>query len=345
MHTSCYLGFLNCIYLRSGVENLIQYLSFKMSTRCLLSYRVKITAKVFNGNVVYHKPEPRFVPQGLQLDRQIFKAEMFPDKYRVIHEFVDDIFNQHITEALKRRNTIRQDLKSRPMRRLFVDELRSYIIPEAPVSPTVAINNFLGNMTINRSTYERRAVLTWEQFELIVDLLDEALRQETQSKDSGITPIIMDISTRLCTELGDVRYYANMSHQIQRHEIWRNMPFWESLFNEQVNNQIRLLYIDFCEEERKSHKYQQGNQYQHSHTMNISNGHSWSSSSSSPSDSRTKQSINSPERNDKSSVIIVGRKNSNNNNINNNNQKSNVSLIIILNLGIFVFINYLFSIG
>ncbi|VDP56478.1 unnamed protein product [Schistosoma curassoni] len=280
-------------------------------------------ALINKRNVVYHKPEPRFVPQGLQLDRQIFKAEMFPDKYRVIHEFVDDIFNQHITEALKRRNTIRQDLKSRPMRRLFVDELRSYIIPEAPVSPTVAINNFLGNMTINRSTYERRAVLTWEQFELIVDLLDEALRQETQSKDSGITPIIMDISTRLCTELGDVRYYANMSHQIQRHEIWRNMPFWESLFNEQVNNQIRLLYIDFCEEERKSHKYQQGNQYQHSNTMNISNGHSWSSSSSSPSDSRTKQSINSPEKNDKSSVIIVGRKNSNNNN---NNQKSNITI-------------------
>lgn len=92
------------------------------------------------------------------------------------------------------------------MRRLFVDELRSYIIPEAPVSPTVAINNFLGNMTINRSTYERRAVLTWEQFELIVDLLDEALRQETQSKDSGITPIIMDISTRLCT----VSVFASM---------------------------------------------------------------------------------------------------------------------------------------
>ncbi|XP_018651634.1 myotubularin-related protein [Schistosoma mansoni] len=271
-------------------------------------------------NVVYHKPEPRFVPQGLQLDRQIFKAEMFPDKYRVIHEFVDDIFNQHITEALKRRNTIRQDLKSRPMRRLFVDELRSYIIPETSVSPTVAINNFFGNMTINRSTYERRAVLTWEQFELIVDLLDEALRQETQSKDSGITPIIMDISTRLCTELGDVRYYANMSHQIQRHEIWRNMPFWESLFNEQVNNQIRLLYIDFCEEEQKSHKYQQGNQHQHPHTMNLSNGHAWSSSSS-PSDSSTKQSINSPEKNDKSSVIIVGRKNNNN-----NNQKSNITI-------------------
>ncbi|TNN07981.1 Myotubularin-related protein [Schistosoma japonicum] len=243
-------------------------------------------------NAIYHKPEPRFVPQGQQLDRQIFKAEMFPDKYRVIHEFVEDIFNQHITEALKRRNTIRQDLKSRPMRRLFVDELRSYLIPETSQSPAEAINNFIDdNMTIDRSVYDKRAVLTWEQFELIVDLLDEALRQETQSKDSGITPIIMDLSTRLCTELENVRYYANMSHQIQRHDIWRHMPFWESIFNEQVNNQIRLLYIDFCEEQ-ESRKQQQVNQH---HT----------SSPSLSSDGRN-QFKNSSEK-DYKSIIIVER--------------------------------------
>ncbi|CAH8512381.1 unnamed protein product [Schistosoma turkestanicum] len=278
-------------------------------------------------NVVYHKPEPRFVPQGQLLDRQIFKAEMFPDKYRVIHEFIDDIFNQHITEALKRRNTIRQDLKSRPMRRLFVDELRSYINPETSVLPTISINNLIEKVTIDRSEYEKRAVLTWEQFELIVDLLDEALRQETQSKDSGITPIIMDLSTRLCTELEDVRYYANMSHQIQRHEIWRNMPFWESVFNEQVNNQIRLLYIDFFEEEQKSHKQQHQQDNQHS-AMNLSNGgYTWrspsptsSSSSSSLSDSSRKQLKNSSGKNEKSSsVIIVGLNN------NNNNHKSNIT--------------------
>ncbi|KAK4470174.1 hypothetical protein MN116_005754, partial [Schistosoma mekongi] len=257
-------------------------------------------------NVIYHKPEPRFVPQGQQLDRQIFKAEMFPDKYRVIHEFVEDIFNQHITEALKRRNTIRQDLKSRPMRRLFVDELRSYLIPETSQSPTEAINNFIDdNMTID-SVYDKRAVLTWEQFELIVDLLDEALRQETQSKDSGITPIIMDLSTRLCTVLENVRYYANMSHQIQRHEIWRHMPFWESIFNEQVNNQIRLLYIDFCEEQ-ESHKQQQ----KHQHTV--------SNHTSSPSlslDGRN-QFKNSSEE-DYKSIIIVER--------NGDNHKSKASV-------------------
>ncbi|VDQ04466.1 unnamed protein product [Trichobilharzia regenti] len=115
---------------------------------------------------------------------------------------------------MKRRNTIRQDLKSRPMRRLFVDELRRYLVPEssssggASMSPSEAINDFIvGNMVVDRNIYDKRAVLTWEQFELIVDLLDEALRQETQSKDSGITPIIMDLSTRLCTVSVYFLYY------------------------------------------------------------------------------------------------------------------------------------------
>lgn len=41
------------------------------------------------------------MPQGHILDRQLFKALMFPDKNRVLREFIADIFNQHITEALK----------------------------------------------------------------------------------------------------------------------------------------------------------------------------------------------------------------------------------------------------
>lgn len=45
--------------------------------------------------------EPRFVPHGLELDKQIFKTEALSDKNKVIREFVANIFNNHITEALK----------------------------------------------------------------------------------------------------------------------------------------------------------------------------------------------------------------------------------------------------
>ncbi|VDP70421.1 unnamed protein product [Echinostoma caproni] len=201
------------------------------------------------GTSQYQKSEPRFVPQGHILDRQLFKALMFPDKNRVLREFIADIFNQHITEALKRRNTIRQDLKSRPIRRLFVDELQRYLIPVPNLSPTEAINE-LANST-DRCLHEQRALLTWEQFELIVDLLDEALCQESQSEDTGIAPIVMELSTKFCTQLNNVRYYANMTHQIQRHHVWEQMSFWESVFNEHVNNQIRQLYLHFSEQEQQ----------------------------------------------------------------------------------------------
>ncbi|CAH8820444.1 unnamed protein product, partial [Trichobilharzia szidati] len=113
-------------------------------------------------------------------------------------------------------------------------------------------------------------------------------------------------------ELENVRYYANMSHQIQHHDIWRHMPFWESVFNEQVNNQIRLLYIDFSEEELKSHKQQQQQQQSNqNHVGNLPNGHASSTTTSNGIRKQCK-SPSSPEK-DGISIVIVGR---------NGNQKS-----------------------
>lgn len=45
--------------------------------------------------------KPRIVPKGEQLDRHAFKSELPAEKCRVIREFVADIFDLHITEALK----------------------------------------------------------------------------------------------------------------------------------------------------------------------------------------------------------------------------------------------------
>ncbi|KAF6777609.1 hypothetical protein AHF37_03113 [Paragonimus kellicotti] len=40
-----------------------------------------------------------------------------------------------------------------------------------------------------------------------------------------------------------------MAHQIQRHAIWEQMSFWENVFNEHVNNQMRQLYLHFSEQD------------------------------------------------------------------------------------------------
>ncbi|TPP60912.1 Myotubularin protein 13 [Fasciola gigantica] len=131
------------------------------------------------------------------------------------------------------------------------------------MSPSEAINDLANNT--DRCLHEQRALLTWEQFELIVDLLDEALCQESQSEDTGIAPIVMELSTKFCTQLNNVRYYANMTHQIQRHHVWEQMSFWESVFNEHVNSQIRQLYIHFSEQEQQQQQYNQQRSLSSSH--------------------------------------------------------------------------------
>ncbi|KAL7061824.1 hypothetical protein AAHC03_0763 [Spirometra sp. Aus1] len=199
----------------------------------------KAHARRSSSTVVLERQEARFVPRGEQLDRQAFKADLPRDKCRVIREFVADIFNRHITEALKRRNTIRQDLKSQSIRRLFVDELGKQIIPPSG-------DDNAGTPTATASLVNAhgwRASLNWDQFDLIVGLLDEALRYEDMSYNTVIAPFVVDLATRLSTQLGGIRYYANMTHSIQRHRIWGDLGFWEDVFNEQVNSQLRQLYL------------------------------------------------------------------------------------------------------
>uniref|UniRef100_A0A183SJX9 UDENN domain-containing protein n=1 Tax=Schistocephalus solidus TaxID=70667 RepID=A0A183SJX9_SCHSO len=202
-------------------------------------FAMKANARRSSSTVAMERQEARFVPRGEQLDRQAFKADLPRDKCRVIREFVADIFNRHITEALKRRNTIRQDLKSQSIRRLFIDELGKQIIP--PSEDVNASGSTVGASPAN--AHGSRASLNWDQFDLIVGLLDESLRYEDMSYNTVIAPLVVDLATRLSTQLGGIRYFANMTHSIQRHRIWGNLTFWEDVFNEQVNNQLRQLYL------------------------------------------------------------------------------------------------------
>ena len=54
---------------------------------------------------------------------------------------------------------------------------------------------------------ERKALLGYQQFELVNDLMGEALRQEGQNEESGVVPIIMELSTKFCTVIICVTYF------------------------------------------------------------------------------------------------------------------------------------------
>ena len=47
--------------------------------------------------------------------------------------------------------------------------------------------------------FERRASLNWDQFDVIVGLLDEALRYEGMSYNTVIAPTVLDLATRIST--------------------------------------------------------------------------------------------------------------------------------------------------
>lgn len=90
----------------------------------------------------------------------------------------------------QRRSTIRHDLKSRSLRRLFVEELRVYVVPPPQSALTTGI---IADGKLGQAVYDQRALLTWEQFELVVDLIDEAMCQESLSEETGIAPVVMNL--------------------------------------------------------------------------------------------------------------------------------------------------------
>lgn len=86
-------------------------------------------------------------------------------------------------------------MKSQPFRRLFVDELCKKIIPPISLSG-IASNNCPESLIME---FERRASLNWDQFDVIVGLLDEALRYEGMSYNTVIAPFVLELATRIST--------------------------------------------------------------------------------------------------------------------------------------------------
>ena len=59
--------------------------------------------------------------------------------------------------------------------------------------------------------FERRSSLNWDQFDVIVGLLDEALRYEGMSYNTVIAPTVLDLATRISTvrNLAFIIFFCN----------------------------------------------------------------------------------------------------------------------------------------
>ncbi|VDK42813.1 unnamed protein product [Anisakis simplex] len=87
-----------------------------------------------------------------------------------------------------------------------------------------------------------RATLLPQQFELIVRLINCALKQESKEDEHGIAYAMLYLSNIYCRRLtAGVHQFVYTC--IQEHDVWENEQFWEAAFFHDVHRQLRRLYM------------------------------------------------------------------------------------------------------
>lgn len=200
-------------------------------------------------------------------------------KLNVLRACLDAIFDNRISDAKKVLRAVKRDLKSRVLRHQLVRMLERLMSqsPGAPTSdesgsdPITAQGPFWPDLT-------RRGPLQRAQFDLVVELLEEALRQDAAGGGhggaqvgtlghfwlmgdlgesdashvrfggraegggapsesdhcgdcSGIATSVLHIATQLHMQVHNVRYFAYMCEEVQKHPVWQSLKFWKSFLH------------------------------------------------------------------------------------------------------------------
>ncbi|GAB6021252.1 hypothetical protein CHUAL_003867 [Chamberlinius hualienensis] len=87
-----------------------------------------------------------------------------------------------------------------------------------------------------------QAMLDRQQFDLVVRLMNSALQDEAGMDEHGVATAILPLSTVFCRKLctGVIQFAFTC---IQNHSVWRNLKFWEAAFYQDVQKDIRALYL------------------------------------------------------------------------------------------------------
>ncbi|PAV64196.1 hypothetical protein WR25_22018 [Diploscapter pachys] len=138
-------------------------------------------------------------------------------RLQVLSTFLDRVFENKLTEAMRMLCAVEASLRSVDMR--------------------VALCRLLSDAAVPVT----KATLSPPQFELIVRLMNTALDQESEEDEYGISYACLHLSNLYCRRL------SQGAHQfaytcIQDHEIWKNQRFWEAAFFHDIHEQLRRQY-------------------------------------------------------------------------------------------------------
>ncbi|EDW84800.1 uncharacterized protein Dwil_GK14310 [Drosophila willistoni] len=138
-------------------------------------------------------------------------------RLEVLRTCVAYIFENRIADARKLLPAVMRTLKHRDARLILCRELFGYV-------------------------YGNKAVLDHQQFELVIRFMNKALQNSSGIDEYTVAAALLPMSTIFCRKLstGVVQFAYT---EIQDHAIWKNLQFWESTFYQDVQAQIKALYL------------------------------------------------------------------------------------------------------
>ncbi|XP_030373438.1 myotubularin-related protein 13 [Scaptodrosophila lebanonensis] len=162
----------------------------------------------------------RIIPMGPRLPEVLDVGPSVHNSARrleVLRTCIAYIFENRIADARKLLPAVMRTLKHRDARILLCRELFGYV-------------------------HGNKAVLDHQQFDLVIRFMNKALQNSSGVDKYTVAAALLPMSTIFCRKLstGVVQFAYT---EIQDHLIWRNLQFWESTFYQDVQAQIKALYI------------------------------------------------------------------------------------------------------
>lgn len=163
---------------------------------------------------------PRIVPMGPHLQTLSDGRPVVNNTARrleVLRTCVNCIFENKIAEARKSFPAVLRTLKQRDARLALCRELA-------------------------RTVQGNKAMLEHQQFELVTKLMNCALQDDSEMDENGVAAALLPLSTAFCRKLctGVIQFSYTC---IQDHRVWKNQQFWEAAFYQDVQTQIKSLYL------------------------------------------------------------------------------------------------------
>lgn len=164
--------------------------------------------------------QPRIVPSGPHISMVHDTRHLVSNSARrleVLRSCVNCIFENKISDARKTFPAVLRALKSKTARLALCMELSQHVI---------------GN----------KAMLEHQQFDLVVRLMNCALQDDSAMDEHGVAAALLPLATAFCRKLctGVIQFAYTC---IQEHAVWQNQQFWEDAFYQDVQKDIKRLYL------------------------------------------------------------------------------------------------------